>query len=259
MKKFLVIAMILGVTTTHIAFSQTNNYNTQKKVYKNALKYGDYAVARTALFNMMVIKPEVKELKDTLAMIYFQQRAFVECITVSTEILNEFPDKLQILNLKAVSEEYLGLKKEALIDYEKLFLGTKKVTHLYQIATLQFDLQRVLELNQTIAIIKKHPETSKEIVNMVLKDGSTQDVPLLAAVDNIEGVVALNAKNFEQAKKKFEDALELKSDFEQAVINLKVVTAKLTSQNEETAVSNDATQEKEIEDKDNKKKKKKKK
>ena len=138
------LVLILLVTGVHAQ----SDYSLQEKIYKKAARYGDLGVAKNALYTMMELKPENTFLMDTLAILYFQSQAYVQSVLVTNEILEKDPSKISALEIKAISESALGYGKEALNDYEKLYAKTQNVYHLYQIASLQYQLKRMAEQYQ---------------------------------------------------------------------------------------------------------------
>jgi len=202
-------------------------YQIQEKVFNTALKYGDIQQAKDALYQMLAIKPENTWLKDSLAVLYFQSGLFTQCILVSTDILQNNPDNVIILEIKAVSEVSLGYIKDAINDYEKLYELSKNVLHLYQLALLQNQLKRYVECNLSIEQLLAHPETGKQKINITAEKGSPQIVPLKAAIWNLKGVVFMGLKEYDQAKTYFSKALKIFPEFELVKENLELIETKL--------------------------------
>ena len=65
----------------------------------------------------------------------------------------------------AVSKQNLGLIKEALADYEKLYAAEKSVYHLYQMSTLQYQLKRYGECVVSLDQILASADAEKQKVN----------------------------------------------------------------------------------------------
>ncbi|MBY0424854.1 MAG: hypothetical protein K2Q22_04380, partial [Cytophagales bacterium] len=99
-------------------------------LYKNGLAYGDLAVAKQALFEMIAINPANKNLRDSLMLVYFRLEAFPQAIILSREILVDKPGDPLVMEVKAVSEQNLRLTKEALETYEQLYAKSKELYHL---------------------------------------------------------------------------------------------------------------------------------
>lgn len=209
------------------AQSQPDNYSLKEKVFKESLKYGDLLVAKQALFEMIALKPENKALKDSLAYIYINLGSLQQAILLTREILEANPENLGILEVKAVAEQNLGLSKESLTSYESLYGKSKNVYHLYQIATLQYDLKRMAECNSSIDQILVSPEVDKKELNIGTGvRGQQQRVILKAAALNIKGVLAMDLNENTVAKVCFEEAIKLTPDFVLAKNNLDFLTKK---------------------------------
>jgi tetratricopeptide (TPR) repeat protein len=203
------------------------DYAIKQKVFRSALKYGDLMVAKQALFEMIEIKPDEKSLKDSLAYVYINLGSLREAILLSREIVESDPNNTNILEVKAIAEQNLGLSKEALTDYETLYAKLKNVYHLYQIATLQYDLKRLQECNASIDQIISQPEIDKkEIAIGTGTRGQQQKVILKAAALNIKGVLAMDLNEIAIAKVCFDEAVKLSPDFVLAKNNLEFLSKK---------------------------------
>lgn len=215
---------------TKIAAKDTALYNLQKSVYNSALKYSDLSIAKSALYTMIAINPADKTLKDTLLFLYLNAGSFGQSVLLSREILAENPNNTTVQEIKAVSEQNLGLTKEALESYEKLYGQTKNVFHLYQTAVLQYQLKRYGECNANIDEIVKNEKANSERVNINMgQNGASQEVVLKAAAYNIKGVMLLEAKREDEAKIAFAEALKIQPDFELAKNNLALTEKKSTA------------------------------
>ncbi|QNL22865.1 hypothetical protein HZR84_13260 [Hyphobacterium sp. CCMP332] len=228
MKKLVLSLLIIGLV--NVSFAQkkgkseatptktlesgiSKEFELQKSIMRRALKYNDAVAAKNALFNMIAMQPESKNLVDSLAILYYQMGSYTECILVAREILEESPDKTGILEIKAISEQNLGLAKLALEDYEVLYPVTKNIYHLYQIATLQYDLKRFGEADLTIQALLADEKVDETKIQVFLGQGQSQQVPMKAGIYNMQGMLLLNINKEEEAKAKFEEALKLDEKF----------------------------------------------
>jgi tetratricopeptide (TPR) repeat protein len=196
-------------------------------LYRNGLAYGDLAVAKHALFEMIAINPSNKNLRDSLMLVYFRLEAFPQALVLSKEILVDKPSDLLVMEVKAVSEQNLRLIKESLETYELLYTKSKDLYHLYQIGTLQFQLKRFGECNMTMNQLVKSEGSDKKEIMISNQNGQGQKVPIKAASYNILGVMALETSSLKEAKTFFEEALKVTPEFELAKGNLKVVDEKM--------------------------------
>jgi len=212
---------------TNTAVSE-NGYILSERIFRESLKYGDLTVAKQALFEMIALKPEKKSLKDSLAYIYINLGSLQQAILLSREILDTSPENQGILEVKAIAEQNLGLSKESLTSYESLYQKSKNVYHLYQIATLQYDLKRMAECNASIDAILSSPEVDKKELNIGTGTrGQQQKVVLKAAALNMKGVLAMDFNENAVAKVCFDEALRLTPDFVLAKNNVDFLANKI--------------------------------
>jgi predicted Zn-dependent protease len=221
----LVLSVLLMTATVH---AQDAAFETQMKVYSSALKYYDLQVAATALYNAMALKPDRKDLRDSLALIYFAGERYGQSYTLGEEILKDNPKRNDILEMVAVSKQSLGLVKEALADYETLYNGEKQLFYLYQIATLQYQLKRYGECVASLDQIINNEASAKQNVSIRNSNNSSQSVPMKAAALNVKGIVALDLNKDADAKALFNQAVQLFPDFALAKGNLAALTQRET-------------------------------
>jgi tetratricopeptide (TPR) repeat protein len=200
-------------------------YEVQQRFYKNALKNYDLQAATIALYNMIALKPERADLNDSLALLYFAGERYAQACLVGEQILKANPNRSDILELVAVSKQNLGMIKEALSDYEKLFAIEKSLYYLYQVATLQYQLKRYGECIASLDQIIANPESSKQKVNIVVQGGS-QDVLMSAAALNVKGICAMELNQEDAARDFFNKALALSPEFVLAKGNLDALNKK---------------------------------
>ena len=224
MKKILLTAFLSLILLT--ATVRAQDFDTQMKVYSMALKYYDLPTATTALYNAMVLKPERKDLRDSLALIYFAGERYGQAYTLGEEILKENPKRNDMLEMVAVSKQSLGLIKEAEADYETLYAADKQLFYLYQMATLQYQLKRFGECVASLDQIVSNDASAKQNVNIRNSNNTSQSVPMKAAALNVKGIVALELNQEANARKFFGDALQIFPDFALAKGNLASLDAK---------------------------------
>jgi tetratricopeptide (TPR) repeat protein len=214
-------------TTTNITTPVTPGgdddlFEVQKKVYQQALRYGDFNTAAVALNYVVALKPEKREYKDTLALVYSELGANVQALSVAKDILSTNSNNAPMLEVAANSEESLGLIKEALEDYEKLFKLSGKTYHMYKIASMQYYLKRFGECAATLNGLLNAKDVGTEKITMNY-DRQRQDVPLSAAVYNMRGMLALEQKDYKIGRDNFNEALKIMPDFYLAKGNLGLV------------------------------------
>jgi tetratricopeptide (TPR) repeat protein len=225
MKKLLITTLLSLLLLTGAVYGQ-DAFDTQMKVYAMALKYYDLPVATTALYNAMALKPDRKDLRDSLALIYFEGERYGQAYTLGEEILKENPKRNDILEMVAVSKQSLGLVKEALADYETLYAADKQLFYLYQMATLQYQLKRFGECVASLDQIVGNDASAKQSVNIRNGNNTSQSVPMKAAALNVKGIVALELNQEANARGFFKQALDIFPDFVLAKNNLATMDAK---------------------------------
>src|ERR1043165_6876991 len=215
-------------------------FDVQSKVYKQALKNYDLQAATIALYNMQALKPERTDLNNSLALLYFAGERYAQAFLIGEEIVKADGKRNDMLELVAVSKQNLGMVKEALADYEKLYSAEKSVFYLYQMSTLQYQLKRYGECVASLDQIIANPDADKQKVNIRLQQGA-QEVPMKAAAYNVKGICALELNQEEAAKQNFNKAIELFPDFALAKGNLEMVNKKKAAAAEKPAVGTPAT------------------
>ncbi|MEO8150128.1 MAG: tetratricopeptide repeat protein [Bacteroidia bacterium] len=193
------------------------------KIYNRAMLFGDYLVAKNALFGLITKNPDRLDYIDSLARIYFALGAYPQSLLAAKIVLDKTPANLEMLELSAISQDALGNKKEALEAYEKLYPQTKNLNHAYQIAVLQFSLQRYGECNTTTEKILADGEAAKQKISINVDQNSSQQVPLTAAVHNLRGVMLKEMSQPDKAKTEFEAAVKEAPDFTLAKNNLEMM------------------------------------
>ncbi len=216
---------ILSILLVSGSLLAQDAFDAQSKVYKAALKNYDLQAATIALYNMAALKPERTDLQDSLALLYFAGERYPQAYLIGEEILKANPKRTDMLELVAVSKQNLGLIKEALADYEKLYAGDKSVYYLYQISTLQYQLKRYGECVASLDQIIANPESDKQKVNIRVQNGS-QDIPMKAAALNVKGICAVELNQDAAAIDNFNKALAISPDFVLAKGNLESLTKK---------------------------------
>lgn len=191
-----------------------------QKVYEQSAKYNDLMTQIVALHWRIAIEGDRFGLRDTLAQTYFQAGFYRQAIAVAEELLREQPRNADLAELRAVSYFYLQDTRGALDAYEKLYEITQSPAHLYQVITLQFNLQRYGECQANIDRLLSTPESERLTVRISTPDGQTQEVPLRAAALNVRGVLFRLQKENDKARKAFEEALKIFPNFLLAKGNL---------------------------------------
>jgi tetratricopeptide (TPR) repeat protein len=211
-------------TVTGLQKDNEKEYSVQRSIYKEAVRLEDFMIARSALYNMIALKPDVAELKDSLAILYYLAGAHVQTAVLCREIIEKNPNKAIILEILAESEEKLGLLKEALANFENLEKLSPKPYNKYKITLLQFALKRFGECAETAKKLLADSGANGEKVRITYDAGRYQDVAMKAAVLNILGLTAAELNQKEDAELLLQEALKLEPEFALAKMNLESIT-----------------------------------
>ena len=209
------------------AVVKTDNGNKEvtfyKQLYKNAMKYNDLETAILATSSILAQFPEMESHKDTLALLYFNSGRMVQAALVSQEIVDKNPQNKSILEVLATSQQSLGVLKESLANFEKLYALSNDIYHQYQIASIQFSMERYGECGNTVsALLARETENTKEIT-ITAANGQAQKVSIKAASYNMLGVMALQMNQLDIAEKSFKEAITLEPQFLLANYNMQRV------------------------------------
>lgn len=194
----------------------------QKSVYKSAMENGDLSSATNAVYQLAELEP-TKAWKDTLLGIYFGRGAYVQTVLLGEKLSEGREGDTTLLEYMAFSKEALGMYEESLESYEKLYEDTKKLNYLYQIASLQFNLRRYQECVASLNKITQDKDAETTKVSIRYGRGETQNVPIMAAVFNINGVLALQQQDFKSAEASFQKALQIFPEFALAQGNIQAM------------------------------------
>ena len=218
MKKHLFIIIFLLINLQ--SFSQINEFNIQKTIYEKAKAYNDPNVAITALYNMVAIQPDNVLLKDSLMREYLSLSQWAPTYMISREILAIQPNNNFALEVSCVALQNLGLKQEALNEYESLYLRTDRVDVLYTISFLQFELKNLNESLTNLEILLNNDQTEEMVVSVSKDENDRQEVSMRAQLNYLKGLVFLEQGKNDLAKSSFNDALNLSPEFKNALDKL---------------------------------------
>lgn len=202
---FVLTATAIAQTTSTLEFEQ------QK--LKQALAYGDKAVAVTTMYNIIAIEGSQSTYKDSLAYLYFDGRNYISCFLVTNDILKNNPDNLELLEMKAISLESMGALDKASETYNELLSKTNSNYHAYKLANLHLSMKKFDEAYATVKKADQLPDAGTVKVTLQVNKNYNQNVDLKVAIAYLEGIIALNLKKNNEAKICFERAVQLFPDF----------------------------------------------
>ena len=224
MKKLLLLILILTSTVTVQAqrnkkgsgsdFTQemTKHY---REYYKMMLSNSDLDGAIEAMSHLIVLEP-TQEKKDTLGFMYLQANKPLQAVQVVGTSESDLALRTKALGFKA-----LNSPKKAIENYEKLIEKSKSVMDAYELAQLQFGIQRYGEAKATINYGLQNAKDEK--VRIFVKGNSYLETPLKAAFLNILGLIEYNLDktNVAKAIAIFDEALKIDPQFVLALENKK--------------------------------------
>lgn len=192
----------------------------QKSIYKRAMRYGDADMAKNALFYLIEIDSTGGAYKDSLLALYFSSRAYVNAVLLGRELYKENAKSQNTVAILAASEQTLGLITESLDHYKALFALSNSPADLYQVAMLEYRLERMGECKVSLERIIAHPNAEKENVYIAYNEKEGQNVAVKAAALNIKGYILLQADQKDAAREAFNQALRLSPEFQLPKNNL---------------------------------------
>ena len=222
MKK-VIFFILLSSSVMFKSYSQISEFDLQNSIYKKAKSYNDPSVAINSLYKMIAIQPENVLLKDSLMREYLTISQWAPSYMISREILAMQPSNLFALEVSCISLQNLGLKQQALNEYESLYLKSDRIDVLYTISFLQFELKNFTESLTNLDILINNSETEEMSVSVSKSDNSVQEVLIRAQLNYLKGLIYLEQSKNEDAKKYFNIALTISPDFQNAIDRLKSI------------------------------------
>ena len=222
MKK-VIFFILLSSSVMFKSYSQISEFDLQNSIYKKAKSYNDPSVAINSLYKMIAIQPENVLLKDSLMREYLTISQWAPSYMISREILAMQPNNLFALEVSCISLQNLGLKQQALNEYESLYLKSDRIDVLYTISFLQFELKNFTESLTNLDILINNSETEEMFVSVSKSDNSVQEVLIRAQLNYLKGLIYLEQSKNEDAKKYFNIALTISPDFQNAIDRLKSI------------------------------------
>ena len=222
MKK-VIFFILLSSSVRFKSYSQISEFDLQNSIYKKAKSYNDPSVAINSLYKMIAIQPENVLLKDSLMREYLTISQWAPSYMISREILAMQPNNLFALEVSCISLQNLGLKQQALNEYESLYLKSDRIDVLYTISFLQFELKNFTESLTNLDILINNSETEEMSVSVSKSDNSVQEVLIRAQLNYLKGLIYLEQSKNEDAKKYFNIALTISPDFQNAIDRLKSI------------------------------------
>jgi len=196
------------------------------RMYKNGIKFGDYNLSINAMQALYALHPDSIKYLDSACIMYSETQQYAQCILSGNKVLQYRPDDIPIIEAVALSNQHVGRYPEALglfqIEYEK----NSSLYACYQIAVLQFSLQKQGEAQATLDRLIADKRSSTDKIGFSTNSNTTQQILYKAAAKNLMGVIYQNLKDNAKAKANFQAALAIQPDFVLAQNNLDALEKK---------------------------------
>lgn len=184
-----------------------------ESMYTHAVTYSDLQVATNAMYAILTYRPNDVGIKDTIARLYFNRSMPFQAMLVGKEVLDKEPENTRILEVVAFSQQDLGLLKEALESFEKLYRLTTGNYYLYQVASLQYSLQRFGECQTSLSTLLQKEGIDQDKITMNYGQAGSQQVSMKAAIMNMFGMISVELGKNDTAKQFFEEAAKIDEKF----------------------------------------------
>lgn len=219
---------ILFFATVAVAFSacnsaevkQADKENSHMKLFKHCRETGDLQTAAVALNEMLLEDTVYSDWYDTLAVLYYNINNFQPASWYAGKVLEKKPKDLRMMELVAMSEQQLGRPEKVLTAYRALFKATNDFQYLYQSAAVEFSMGNIDNCKNLVDSILHSSNIEKDSIEIQIENDYSQQVPLRAAVYNLQAFLKAREGNLPGAKKDFENALRIYPDFVLAQRNL---------------------------------------
>lgn len=191
-----------------------------EKIYALAMRYNDVSVAKMKLYELMERNPNNLRYPELLATIYFELEQYGSSALVALDVLERDSKHVPSLEIAAYSLEQLGALERALPHFESLHLLSGDLFSLYKTSYLQYSLKKYDEALNSVNMLIKNKKSVEQTLNFPREDNSMQEVSMLAAAQNLKGLIYKDQGSNSEAKLAFEEALTHSPEFELAKENL---------------------------------------
>lgn len=235
--KFAVLILLLCISVQNISLAQEETITTpapkessasikakndaDNRIYSLAMRYNDASVAKSKLYELMERNPGNLAYAETLASMYFETEQYGSAALVALDLLERNDKSLTALEVAAFSLEQLGALERALPHFESLHLLSGNLFSLYKAGYLQYTLKKYDEgLNSVNMLIKDNKVAEQKLNFPKGENNEMQEVSMVAAAENLKGLIYKDQGSNAEAKTAFEAALAINPDFELAKENL---------------------------------------
>jgi len=235
--KFAVLILLLCISAQNISFAQEETKITpatkessesikaknesDNRIYSLAMRYNDASVAKLKLYELMERNPGNLAYAETLSSMYFEMEQYGSAALVALDLLERNDKSLTALEVAAFSLEQLGALERALPHFESLHLLSGDLFSLYKAGYLQYTLKKYDEGLNSVNMLIKDSKAAEQKLNFPKgENNEMQEVSMVAAAQNLKGLIYKDQGSVAEAKTAFEAALADNPDFELAKENL---------------------------------------
>ncbi|SMG27080.1 Tetratricopeptide repeat-containing protein [Marivirga sericea] len=177
--------------------------------YNRSVRYNDFQVAKTAIYDLMALEPQNSSYLDSLAYIYFEFNQYASAALVTRDALKQNPNNQLMLQIGAKSLDQLGALDQSLKMYQKLYTVSDDAYVLYEVVQKQYALKQYEDAMLNTELLLGKPLVQGSQVYAQDKEGNEIEVPFKAVIKNLQGLIARGKGDEESAKKYFNSALSL--------------------------------------------------
>ena len=213
------------IITTSVIAQQSSTVAFEKSKLQLAKSFGDNDVVTASIYNIIALEGPQSTYKDSLAYIYYSERAYVSCFLVTNDLLKSKPDNIELLEMNAVSLESMGALDKAIEAYQNIFDKTKNNYQGYKLASIQFRTGKNEEAYATIKKAGQLPDDGKLKMTFQVNENYNQNIALKPSIAYLEGLIAQSLDKIPEAKICYERAIQLSPDFVLAKSKLEILKA----------------------------------
>ncbi len=184
------------------------------KTYEKAKELNSAIDEANALLHLVVIdKENSQKWEDSLFYAYSRMGNNTAVMALGEKLLQKRPEDTLLLGVLTEVYQMYGDYEKAFQTQLKLYNITKLPQDEYRLAILEFNMGKTdAALKRVNALLERKDLDNVQVV-VTMQNGSTQQVPIKAALHNARGIVYLMQQKPTEAQKEFLKALEIAPDF----------------------------------------------
>lgn len=213
LKVVLSVFTIIAVFSFDLQAQNEAQIERAKQKYSKSIKYNDFAIAKDAIYDLIILEPSNTSYLDSLAYMYFEFNQYASAALVGRDALKRNPNNQMMLQISAKSLDQLGALDQSLKMYQKLYTISDDGFVLYEVIQKQFALEKYddAKINTELLLGKRIVEGSR--VYAEDEAGNEIEVPFKAVIINLQGMIARRQGDEESAKKYFNSALTIAPNY----------------------------------------------